>query len=282
MSAGASVMCVLVTALVSQAQGRLLSQVSNAPIVDHAVAIGVFLHGRANLYAPAAPGFPVFYSGEDVRVEVVVANQTDVEIAVGEAGRSWIDDLQLTVVRQHAEGTPSPMRVSTLARFARTGRLTLLPGHSTNDVFTLRADTGQPLPIGMYTIAVELPTLERVGKGTRITRRRVSFEVREPVARGDVLDYYLHQAYRARIENRPKDERIWIDRVMAMHPGSLAAWLDLAELTFRQGDCKAAIAALTRALSVLTSKADQELRVRPPAEHEFVLRQRLQKCGATA
>jgi hypothetical protein len=72
---------------------------------------------------------------------------------------------------------------------------------------------------------------------------------------------------------------MWIDRVLALHPGSLAAWLDLADFYDRRGDCKSAVPALTRSLELLTLRLDLEMRARVPAEHAVYLQQRLQKCG---
>jgi hypothetical protein len=261
------------------AGARLRPQVSNAPFVDRVVVIGVFLHVRGNVYAPVTPGTPVVYVGEAVQLDVTVTNGHDVEIALGERDRSWVDDLRLTVLRQqHVREGQSPTGVSARARFARTGPLKLAPDRSINDVLNLQTEKGQPLPPGMYTIAVELPTLERVAKGETISRRQVRFEVREPISRADILDHYLHQSYRARVEKRREDQRSWLNRAIMLHPNSLAAWLDLADAYYRHGDCQNAIPALKRGIGLLTSNADPELRVRPRASHAELLQQQLTKC----
>ena len=43
----------------------LTRQVSNAPVVDHVVAISVLQNVRGNVYAPMTPNVPVIYVGED-------------------------------------------------------------------------------------------------------------------------------------------------------------------------------------------------------------------------
>jgi hypothetical protein len=225
----ASLASVLVTSLAYHAEQPLASQLSNAPVNDSVIAIGVIPTGRGNLYAERKGNAFVIYVGEAVQLDVRVVNGTGADIQLGNESRTWVDDLQLTVERQQpAQAGGNPVRIAAQPRTSVRGAVTLQPDRTTNTQLTLTTDAGQPLPPGTYTIAVELPTIASLGKGQNIVRRRVSFEVREPVAREDVLDSYLHQAYRARVENRPADERAWIDRVLAMHPGSLAAWLDLA------------------------------------------------------
>ena len=256
-------------------------QISNAPVVDHVVAISVLQNVRPNAYAPTTLNVPVIYVGEAVGFELVLTNATDQEIAIGGDAASWVDNVRLIVEKaQTTRVEDASVRIVARTRNSLPGRVNLAPGRSTNAQLTLQSESGEPVPPGMYTIAVELPTIASLGTGRNITKRRLNFEVREPVAREDILDHYLHEAYRARIEKRLEAQRSWLNRVLAMHPNSMVAWLDLADVSYRQGDCQAAVPALKRGLSLLMSKADPELRVRPPASHGEVLQQQLRKCGA--
>lgn len=255
-------------------------QVSNAPVVDHVVAISVLQNVRRNVYAPMMPNVPVIYVGEEVPLELVLTNATDGEIAVGDASSSWVDNVRLTVEKaQTSRVEDASVRIVARTRSSLRGRVNLSPGRSTNAQLMLQSESGEPVPPGTYTIAVELPTIANLGTGRNITKRRVSFEVRQPIAREDILDHYLHEAYRARMGKRPQDHRSWLNRLLAMHPDSMVAWLELADASYRQGDCQSAVPALKRGLSILTSKGDPELRIRPPASHAEVLQQQLQKCG---
>jgi hypothetical protein len=71
------------------AQAVAFSQISNERVIDHSVALGAMPLVRGSVYAGRSNGAtPVIYIGEEVQIDVRVANATDVEIALGESDRS--------------------------------------------------------------------------------------------------------------------------------------------------------------------------------------------------
>ena len=273
---------VLPVAMISMiGDGPLVAlQNGNLPVVDRVVAIGVLLNVRPGLYAPASPDVPVIYADEDIQLDLSVGNGSEGTITLGDDTGSWLDDIRIEVERaQLANPQGGQVRITARTTGSFRGRVTLPPGGSTGALLVLRTDSAESVPPGTYTISVEVPAVGVVAPDRNIARRRVSFEVREALARNDTLDRLLHDAYRARLAQRPQDERSALNRLLEIHPNSLAAWIDLSTSYSRQGDCQNATPALERALSLLRSNGDPELRVRPPASTAESLQQDLQTCG---
>ena len=121
------------------------------------VVVSLEIHSRAPGYsgraeqAPVKSSYghmPVFFQGSAPRIVVRIRNYTSRRVALGRAGRSWSDDLDLTIA--HTSRRSSEGRV--LVR--RAARKTALEAGGDDDFLSfelISTSTGQ-LPPGRYRV----------------------------------------------------------------------------------------------------------------------------------
>jgi hypothetical protein len=234
---------------------------------DRFVGLEVHLTTRVLLYSRGEFPANTVFVGEPIEFVTTLHNNTNQQLSVVD-GVPWSRHLAISI------GSRIPARTIDgsfqLTERPVTTPITQLAALNRGGISTARArllSSSRPavLPPGVYTARATLPptTFPQVGdQFNDVLNFETSFEVRDPsTSDGDRLDSNLHLAYRAQLDRDLNQQQRFLEEALRINPVSIIALADLGRMWLRRGNCALARSALQRAIDVLTTGGDSELRL---------------------
>lgn len=208
----------------------------------------------------------VFFSGEPIRVTVTMRNMTRATVRAREgAGGRWLDSALHTIVRSNrgdAVAATTTVVGTVLGGASRTpAALTLQPGDSEEVVIDVRSDDGSGLPPGDYNVRVQLDpgifdASDSAKRPAVDTVAETSFRVAAIESRDDEMNFVLHMVALTRLGGDAPAARQWLQRLLALNPESIPGHIQGGEVERAAGDCRAASRYWSRALELISRRAD--------------------------
>jgi hypothetical protein len=252
---------------------------------EELVTVSVMLMTRDPSYIPSRGDVVLTYVDEPLSVQVSLYNVTGDVVELTPRIKSWETALEVSLTRD--EPTSEPRRAIRIDRQFPPGRVLgrspLMPGEAHRIRLALRTSEG--LAVGRYRLQVAIPDDVLAGRARtlqNLLKRELVIDVIDPQTPLEQVDYYLNRSFQEFTAGRIEQARVWAERALKVHPNGISALTDLGEYALREKDCVRAQPHFERAILLLRTGGDQELRLSLAQQEELAsaLRSRLSRhCG---